>query len=423
MKIVMMTNTYKPIVGGLERSVTTFAGEYRQRGHDVLIVAPEHKGAPEKEEGVFRIPAIQNFNGTDFSVELPIHFDLLKVLDKFRPDIVHSHHPFLIGDTALRVAERYEIPLVFTHHTLYEEYAHYVPVSAELLKEFVVRLATEYANLCDHVFAPSESIADLIRRRGVETKIDVIPTGIYVDRFSLGEGWRFRDRMGIARNVPVAGIVGRLAREKNIDFLLWAMVRFLKKKQDAQFLVVGSGPLQERIRQVFEDAELSSRLHSAGSLSGQDLIDAYHALDVFAFASHSETQGLVLAEAMAAGVPVVGVDAPGVREVVEDRVNGRLIGSDDEEIFCEALEWYFTLPEEKKEEVRAMAKKTAQKYEVSRLVDKALTIYGELTQKNYGQRPLEDNPWMETLRLIKAEIKLAKGFSRATGAVLNAYDR
>src|SRR3990172_3888517 len=127
MNIVMFTNTYTPHVGGVARSVEAFSGAYRRRGHRVLVVAPEFADQPQHEEDVVRIPAIQNFNGSDFSVVLPVPGSLDDVLDAFKPDIVHAHHPFLLGNTAVRVARFRELPLVFTHHTLYEQYTHYVP--------------------------------------------------------------------------------------------------------------------------------------------------------------------------------------------------------------------------------------------------------------------------------------------------------
>ena len=403
MRIVMMTNTYKPIIGGLERSVEIFSREYRKRGHDVIIVTPEHKGAPEKEEGVFRVPAIQNFNGTDFPVELPIHLELLKELDEFQPEIVHTHHPFFIGDTALRVSERYETPLVFTHHTLYEEYTHYVPLKAKGLKEFVINLATEYANLCDYVFAPSQSIASLMKDRGVKTEIEVVPTGIYAEEFSKGDGRKFREKLGINKEDFVVGTVGRMAPEKNIEFLTEAIKDFLNLKKQAHFLVVGSGKSLEFIKETFEREGLNDRLHCPGSLKGQELIDAYHSMDAFAFASHSETQGLVLLEAM-------------------DRVNGRLIERDDKKAFCDSLGWVFDLPDDLRLKEKTMAKKKADEFSVMHFVAKALKIYEALLQNKYAPRSLGDNPWLDTLKLIRSEIKLAKTFTKATAAALNGKD-
>jgi len=127
MNILMMTNTFTPHVGGVARSVQSFANGYRKRGHRVLVVAPEYENMPGKETDVIRVPAIQHFNRSDFSMVLPIPGFLTAAIEKFSPDIVHAQHPFLIGGTAIRVAHTHELPLVFTHHTMYEQYTHYVP--------------------------------------------------------------------------------------------------------------------------------------------------------------------------------------------------------------------------------------------------------------------------------------------------------
>src|SRR6185369_13365031 len=136
MKICMMTNTYLPHVGGVARSVSTFAEEYRRQGHEVLVVAPNFPGRmPKRGEAIVeRVAAVQNFNGSDFSVRLPLAAGLSVRLDTFAADIIHAHHPFLLGDTALRMAMNKNVPIVFTHHTRYEDYTHYVPFS-DTLKE------------------------------------------------------------------------------------------------------------------------------------------------------------------------------------------------------------------------------------------------------------------------------------------------
>src|SRR5690606_20017087 len=187
MNIVFLTNTYLPHVGGVARSVSAFAETYRSLGHKVLIVAPEFAETMPDEVDVIRVPALQNFNASDFSVALPIPTGLSDDVKAFGADIIHTHHPFLLGMTAVRLARFLNLPLVFTHHTLYEQYTHYVPGDSQAFKTFIIELATRYANLCDHVFAPSESIADLIIERGVTKPVSVIPTGVDLERFAAGE--------------------------------------------------------------------------------------------------------------------------------------------------------------------------------------------------------------------------------------------
>jgi glycosyltransferase involved in cell wall biosynthesis len=163
----MFTNTYLPHVGGVARSVSTFEEAFCRRGHEVRVVAPQFEGAEDTSGRVLRTPAIQNFNGSDFSFRIPMPGLLADFVDAFRPDILHSHHPFLLGDSALRLAWSRKLPLVFTHHTMYEQYTHYVPIDSEAIKRFAIQMATEYCNLCTHVVAPSQSVARLLGERGV----------------------------------------------------------------------------------------------------------------------------------------------------------------------------------------------------------------------------------------------------------------
>ena len=227
MNILMVTNTFAPNVSGVARSVTMFTEAYRSRGHRVMVVAPEFDGAPENEVDVVRIGALRNFAGTDYSVAIGPPLYLARAVDAFAPDIVHSHGPFLLGTTAARLARTRRVPLVFTHHTLYEHYTHYVPGDSGLVKKIALNRGTRYANASDAVFAPSRSIRDLLRTRGVTVPIYEVPTGVPLSVFADGDGAGFRARYRIPADAVVVGTVGRLAEEKNLDFLSRALARFL----------------------------------------------------------------------------------------------------------------------------------------------------------------------------------------------------
>jgi len=216
MNILMMTNTYFPIVGGLEQSVYSFSEAFRSSGHEVLIVTPEFEGMPTEEPGVIRIPAFQKFNGTIFSVNFPVSRLLTRLMKEFSPDIVHSHCPFFMGDFALRLSRQHAIPLAFTYHTMFEQYVHFWPVQNEGVKRFMVKLASGYANLVDHVIVPSESVQDILLKRGVKTPMEVVPTGVDLAHFSKGNGKAFRKQNHIPLEALVIGHAGRLAPEKNL---------------------------------------------------------------------------------------------------------------------------------------------------------------------------------------------------------------
>ena len=423
MNIVMMTNTYLPHVGGVARSVSAFTEAYRDRGHRVLVVAPVFPNAPADEPDVVRIPAIQNFNGSDFSVVLPVPGRLDEALDAFEPDIIHAHHPFLIGSTALRVAAERDCPLVFTHHTLYEAYTHYVPGDSPALKRFVVELSTSYANSADQVIAPSQSIADLLVDRGVETPIAVVPTGIDRAAFASGDGAAFRQAWGLDPDAPVMGHVGRLAEEKNLSYLTDALLKALAQSPRAQVLIVGEGAEHETIADQVAQAGVGDRVCLTGALEWPALADAYAAMDLFAFASHTETQGLVLAEAMAAGVPVVALDAPGAREVLEDGANGRLLPadagtSDFAAVLLEWLDWAERTPQA----VRASLASTAEAYSLDHSADEALAVARQCLQAEATAPARRDHAraaWQSSLRRVQAEWSVIRGMARAAGRALS----
>lgn len=419
MNILMVTNTYLPIVGGLELSIHSFAEEYRKRGHHVKIVAPEFDNSPPKETDVIRVPAFKNFNGSKYSIKFPLPVFFLKDLRGFKPDVIHTHHPFLMGDTALRLAYAHNVPLVFTHHSLYEENIHWMPGVSERLKKFIISLSTGFANLCDAVIAPSESVAEMIKEHGVATPITVIPTGLHLNQFK-GTSKNFREDTHVPEKAFVVGYVGRLAEEKNLPFLMRAVASFLKKEKSALFLVVGSGPMKEALTIYFNELKLEGQLRFAGEMKGKKLIEAFQAIDVFAFASHSETQGMVLNEAMAAGTPVVAVDAPGVRDIVIDKVNGRLVPDENEKDFSKALSWVYAQPPLKRKKLIEGAKETAKRYSVELCATKALEVYERLKKAESVRRKKYKNGPLSFFRHMSAEWDLLCNFIKAALAALSS---
>ena len=414
MNIWMMTNTFTPFVGGVARSVAAFADHCRKAGHRVVVVAPVFEGMPPWEEDVIRVPAIQDFNGSDFSLALPALGILASQLEECRPDIVHSHHPHLLGNTAVRIACRLNCPLVFTHHTMYEDYIHYVPTGASRLREFVIALVTGYCNLCDCVIAPSQSVASMLRDRGIQTPIEILPTGVEVRHFAQGNGAQFRRSHRIPQKAFVAGYVGRLAPEKNLLFLAEAVRAHLARTPCGHFLVVGSGPSAKEIGEVFAGADMGKRLHLVGSLEGQALVDAYHAMDVFVFASRTETQGMVLTEAMAAGKPVVALDGPGVREVVRDGSNGRLLARDRAQEFAAAIGEIGSASSSQRRGLEQGARETAERFSMDRCGRELLNIYDRLVSRQ-PREPKDQSVWHHAMEEIKAEWELLKNMAEAVG--------
>ena len=417
MNILMLTNTFPPFVGGVARSVERFTDEFRRNGHRVVVAAPTSDGAPKKEADIVRYPAIHSFNGSGFSMPLVVPGRLKSLLKQFKPDVVHSHHPFLLGATGMRIAAGHNVPLVFTHHTMYEKYTHYVPGDSPRLKRFVTDVVTGYCNFCDTVIAPSETVAALLRARKVTARISVIPTGVNTDAFISGDGAAMRRRLGIPTDDAfVIGHVGRLAPEKNLDFLSDSIIRFLQRHHQAHFVLVGAGPLKRRIHAAFEAQGLGTRLHAVGPLERGELADAYKAMDVFAFASHTETQGMVLAEAMAAGVPVVAIEASGVSEVVCDGSNGRLLKSDNAVDFNAALDWTIGLTTGQKRDLDQRARDTAADFDIRHTAAKAVDLYAELIEGSQPERvQVNGNRWAAAQRRVRGEWRIMRNLAFAAG--------
>ncbi len=420
MKILMMTNSYAPMVGGIEESIRSFSAEFEKLGHEVMIVAPECEGAPLDEVGVIRLRAIQNFNNSDFSIALPMSSLLPELIKTFKPDIIHSHYPFWMGSIALRLSGQFKIPLVFTYHTMFEQHMHYLPVQNEGVQRFIVEIFAGYANLANQVVVPSESVRVILLERGVKTPIAVVPTGVDLQRFSRGDGKVVRHRLGIAQDAPLIGYVGRLALEKNLEFLSSAVAAYLKQETSAHFVVGGDGPLKELIQKIFDEQGVGKRLHFAGVLKGQDLVDCYQAMNVFAFASLSETQGIVLVEAMAAGAAVVALDAPGVREVLKDGYNGRLVFGENKNNFVEALSWCLKLPANEFVRIKENAKTTSKEFSVNSCALRMLKTYDEVLVKEYSSPDYKNSPWDALAGRLKNEWDMFKNvLESGTSAIVD----
>jgi glycosyltransferase involved in cell wall biosynthesis len=419
MNILMVTNTFTPHVGGVARSVQSYCDAFRRQGHRVLVIAPQFAGAPAEETDVLRFPAVEHFHGSDFSVPLPAPVGLQRTLDAFAPDIVHSHHPFLLGDTALRTAAQRHLPILFTHHTMYERYTHYLPLDSERVRRFVMELAVGYCNLCDAVVAPSTTLADCLRLRGVQRPVEVIPTGIDPEPFAAADGMAFRRAVGIPEDAFVVGYVGRLSAEKNLGFLAQAVARFLRKHHRARFLIAGEGACKQQIEGMFSEQGLRDRLHMLGVLDRSQLAAAYRALDVFVFASQSETQGMVLAEAMAAATPVVAVAASGVRDIVRDGFNGRLLPRENLGDFVGALQGVLELSAVERLELQQGALETSREFSMARSADRMLALYQRLLQ-HHGKASPEQSRWGAACHRLEEEWKILSNITRALGEALSA---
>lgn len=321
MKIAMMTNSYKPYIGGVSISIERLSEGLRRNGHEVVVFAPNYKDQ-ETEENVVRYHSLVKGIANGFSV--PNSFDP-GIERQFRAgkfDVIHVHHPMLIGRTAGYLSAKYDVPLCFTYHTRYEQYLHYI--KAPFLEDMIPFYVNRYINKCDLVFAPTYSTQAYLEEIGSEVNLTVLPTGIDTQSFETDpeEVLRLRKTL-LGGKQHLFCTVARLAKEKNLDFLFRALAgRKQKHGSDFRFAVVGEGPYQKQLHKLAEELDLLEEIIFVGKVPNNQIKNYCKAADLFLFSSLSETQGIVLLEAMAAATPVLAVRASGVRDIVVDGRNG-----------------------------------------------------------------------------------------------------
>jgi glycosyltransferase involved in cell wall biosynthesis len=242
-------------------------------------------------------------------------------------------------------------------------------------------------------------------------------------QFRFGDGKKIRIKNNMPDDAFTVGYTGRFEKEKNMIFLAKAVAIFLHQNRNAHFLLVGYGNFEEPVKEIFYLEGLENRVHFTGKLTGEDLIDAYHAMDSFVFASKTETQGMVLAEAMAAGVPVVALEAAGVREVVEDGINGFLIMEENVDEFAQSLMKISILDEDSKKQFQLAAKYTAEEFNLSKFTQKVADVYKRMLELKNTAFVRDETAWRNVIEQIKAEWNLLANFTVSVGDALYRGDQ
>lgn len=340
MRILLVSDVYFPRVNGVSTSIQTFRRELASLGHETALVAPAYPASHAAEPGIVRIPSRRvPLDPEDRAMRWPHLGRAHRALAGERFDLVHIHTPFFAHYAGLSLARRWGVPAVATYHTLFEEYLfHYVKLAPRgAMRALARRFSRAQCNALDAVAVPSTAMRETLERYGVAVPVAIVPTGIRLAEFAGGDGARFRTRHGIGRGRPVALFVGRVAFEKNIEFLLRMLVRARRDVPDVLLVICGEGPAARPLARLARELGLDGSVHFVGYLDrATELLDCYRAADVFVFASRTETQGLVLLEAMTLGVPVVATAVMGTRDILAPG-RGALVPDDDEQDFAAAV--------------------------------------------------------------------------------------
>lgn len=328
MKIGIFADAYLPYKSGVTVSIQTLEEGLRSLGHEVFIFAPSY---PKQEDSpyVLRFPSLPS-PYPEFRLCVPFSLYIESRIKDLKLDVLHAQSPFQMGRYALHVKRKFKVPLVYTLHTLFEKYAHYVPViPTQITAKIISAYTKNFCNHCDHIIVPTAEIKPHLLEKGVTAPISDAATGINLKIADQYSGKGIREKEGIPKDAIVLCFCGRLAKEKNIPFLFDVLKLLLQKRKDVYLLLIaGLGPEREYFEKMVKDQGIEKNVIITKGVSHPVVFDYYAISDMFVFASTTETQGLVIAEAKSKSIPAVVVRAEGVVKSMQDGIDGYLVPLD-----------------------------------------------------------------------------------------------
>ena len=340
MRILMVSDVFFPRINGVSTSIKTFYKELTELGHEVTLISPAYGKNDGNHEWIYRIPSRYiPMDPEDRMMKRAYIHELRDTLIQKDYDIVHIQTPFVAHYAGIDLARRLNVPRVETYHTHFEEYLyHYLPWLPKSVMRFSARwFNRKQCNDVDGLIVPSRAMLEVLTDYGITQPMEIIATGIDANFFKPGDGARFRAEHGIDQTRPVLVHVGRVAHEKNIGFLLHMLDALRLRIPDVLLIVAGEGPAEKHLRDLAATLKLGNNIKFVGYLDRSGvLLDCYRAGDVFVFGSKTETQGLVLLEAMAQGVPVVSIAALGTTDIL-DAGKGALVAEEQTTDFADKV--------------------------------------------------------------------------------------
>jgi 1,2-diacylglycerol 3-alpha-glucosyltransferase len=375
MKILMVSDVYFPRINGVSTSIKSFRDRLIERGIVVDLIAPDYPGgAYAGEPEVIRVASrVVPQDPEDRLMRLS---QAVSAGLACQPDLVHVHTPFVAHVAGMRIARARNVPVLVSYHTLFEEYAgHYLKRLPQPLLRAAARFLSRWqCNEADQVIVPSEPMRERLAAYGVTSAMNILPTGIRAADFASGDRAGFRRRIGATPETVVALFVGRVAHEKNLPFLLAVAHRCRQDGLPILMVIAGEGPALEEMKGRAESLGIADAVRFVGYLARpHELADCYAAADVFTFASKTETQGLVLIEAMAAGLPVLALAEMGTRDLLLGNP-GALVAPDDPHGFAQLLAGLARRPAWRTQLGEA-ARRQAQRWDEAAAAERLLELY------------------------------------------------
>ncbi len=334
LRVALFSDSTHPILNGVSVSIEALVHELRNAGHSVHIFTAAYPGYRDPDPNTYRFPAFETPWSKGYPIAPPPYFTMLRRFRRHTFDVIHTHTPGPIGFVGLRWAQSHEIPIVSTYHTLYDRYAHYIPLPRRYVRHKIAKHTNFYYNHVDHVITPSAAALRWLRRHSVTTPATIVPTG--APRRGMFVRAEIRAQLGIPAEQKILLYVGRLAREKNLGLLFEAAAIAFPQDPSLRLWMVGDGPYRTQASALARASGVGDRVRFVGEVPRAQVDRYYAAADLFVFPSVTETQGLVVQEAMTYGLPAVVVGGGGAGAGVVTGENGWLVPAEPA-AFSEAI--------------------------------------------------------------------------------------
>ncbi|HBE79341.1 MAG TPA: hypothetical protein DDW65_16440 [Firmicutes bacterium] len=380
MRIGIFTNCYLPLVNGVVGTVSLLRKGFLEAGHEVYIFAPGCDDYQDSETGIFRYPAVNLTPQIKYPIAIPFSRTISRKLKNLPLDIIHSHHPFVLGPVALRLSSSRNIPLVYTFHTQYDQYTHYVPLPSALVRSVSIRQVRRFSQAVNQVTTPAESARKILLGYGVTNPIQVIPNPTDLSKFINNDPGVVRQKYRIDHQKLLMSI-GRVAPEKNLDLLLESFRQMVvtAPPNTLKLMIIGDGPDLGRLTQLAKNLGISDQVIFTG-LVAPILIPQYLAgADLFVMTSTTEVKPLAQLEALASGIPIVAVTAAGANDTIIHGQNGLLVVKDPH-VFAKAVLDLLNDPERYRD-FQENARKTASGYAYGAIAGQYLELFERLIRK------------------------------------------
>ncbi|MFC1598426.1 glycosyltransferase family 4 protein [Patescibacteria group bacterium] len=373
LRIGFFTDTYRPQINGVVASIDSFRLQLEKKGHQVDVFCPK-LGVSKNERNISRFRSFKFVFQPEYHISIPFSRHILKDFWAKELDIVHAHTPFSMGLLGYYYAYIRKVPFVYTYHTLYPEYLKsYVFKGRVITPRMVEKAAALFSNRCDLNIAPSEKIKRLLKSYGVSQPIKVLPTGIKLNEFKKQSKNTFRKKYKLKKEDKVLIFVGRLGKEKNVDFLIKSLELINKQNTDVKLVIIGDGPHKKNLQLLAKKRGLRTQVVFTGYFKKPEVVQAYQASDLFVFASKTDTQGMVILEAAACGLPIVAVKDTAFTNIVKDKINGYTTGESKMTFSKKVLQ--LVSDEKTYKKMALKSEEIAKDYSIAKQTDKLIDIY------------------------------------------------